>query len=64
MDWKQLISVLLRVNEVHFSSHIWVPSTTFKQLILGLAESYEMMNWPDPIVTLFDCLFLGKYNKG
>ena len=31
--------------------------------ISGLAESFETMNWPDPIVTLFDGLFFGKYKR-
>ena len=29
--------------------------------ILWLAESFKTMNWPDPTVTPFDGLFLGKY---
>ena len=37
-------------------------------IILGLAESFNTMNWPapaspDPTVTLFDCLFIGKYKR-
>ena len=31
--------------------------------ILGLAESFKMMNRPGPTVTLFDGLFIGKYKK-
>jgi len=31
--------------------------------ILGPAESFKMMNRPDPAVTLFDGLFLRKYER-
>ena len=31
--------------------------------ILGLAESFETMKRPGPTVTLFDSLYLGKYNR-
>ena len=31
--------------------------------ILGLAESFKTMNRPDPIITLFDDLYLGKYKR-
>ena len=31
--------------------------------ILGLAESFKMINRPDPTVTLFDGLFLGKSKR-
>ena len=31
--------------------------------ILGIAESFKTMNLPDPTVTLFDGLFLGKYKR-
>ena len=69
---------LLRVsveNEVPISSHIWVfddDQTTLKPLkkmeyifmtILGLTESFKMMNRPDPTVTLSNGLFLGKYKR-
>ena len=30
---------------------------------LGLAESFKMMNRPDPTVTLFDGLFLWKLKR-
>ena len=29
--------------------------------ILGLAESFKMVNQPEPTVTLFDSLFLRKF---
>ena len=32
-------------------------------IILGLTESFTMMNRPNPTVTLFDGLFLGKYKR-
>ena len=31
--------------------------------ILGLAESFKTMDRPDPTATLFDGLFLGKYER-
>ena len=31
--------------------------------ILGPAESIKTMNWPGPTVTLFDGLFLRKYER-
>ena len=31
--------------------------------ILGIVESFKAMNRPDPIVTLFDGLFLGKFKR-
>ena len=31
--------------------------------ILGLAESFKSMDRSDSTVTLFECLFLGKYER-
>ena len=31
--------------------------------ILGLGESFKTVNQPDPTVTLYDGLFLGKYKR-
>ena len=31
--------------------------------ILGQGESFKTMNRPDPTVTLYDGLFLGKYKR-
>ena len=33
------------------------------KIILVLAELFKMMNRPDPTVTLFDSLFIEKYNR-
>ena len=31
--------------------------------ILRLAKSFKTMNWPDPTVTFFDGLFIGKCKR-
>ena len=69
-EWAKQTKFLLavtyeRLDDIHTALKPLKKIEKFKyifMIILGLAESFKTMNRPDPIVRLFDGLFLGKYD--
>ena len=51
-----------RLNDIQIALDLKKIKYTF-MTIFGLPESFKTMNRPDPTVTLFDGLFLGKYER-